>query len=113
MSGSLGGLVGSLAELLGMIEGAAAGTLPVILSQLENAGLSGRVQSWVGHGDNLPVTAAELETAFSPEQLNAWAEHAGTTPAAVLEAMAVHLPDAAATTRGVVDQPGPDHPAAA
>ena len=81
-----------------MAQGAAGGALPAILAQMENAGLSERVQSWLGHGENLPVTADELGTAFTPEQLNAWAEHAGTTPDAVLQALAEQLPDAVGRT---------------
>lgn len=96
MSGSLGGFIGSLPQVLGMLEGASGGALPAILAQLENAGLSERVQSWIGHGENLPVTAEELGTVFSPEQLDAWAEHEGTTPDAVLQALAEQLPDVAA-----------------
>lgn len=91
----MSGAIGSLPQLLGMIEGGTGGNLPVILAQLEAAGLSARVQSWLGHGENQPVTEAELEAVFTPEQLNAWAEHAGTTPDAVLQAMVVHLPAAA------------------
>ena len=72
--------------------------MPMLLAQLENAGLSERVQSWLGHGENLPVTAEELGTAFTPEQLNAWASHAGTTPDAVLRIMSDQLPDAVART---------------
>ncbi len=96
MSGALGGLFGPLSQALGLAQGAAGGGLPALLAQLENAGLSDRVHSWLGHGENLPVTEAELEAAFSPEQLNAWAEHAGTTPNAVLQTLAQHLPDAIA-----------------
>lgn len=105
MSGSLGGFIGSLPQMLGMLEGASGGALPAILAQLEGAGLSERVQSWIGHGENLPVTAEELGTVFSPEQLNAWAEHEGTTPDAVLQALAEQLPDAAAKP-----DPGPSLP---
>ncbi len=94
MSGAFGGIIFSLEQLLGMAQGASGGALPTILAQLENAGLSERVQSWLGHGENLPVTAEELGHAFTPEQLNAWAEHAGTTPDAVLQALAEQLPDA-------------------
>ena len=96
MSGSLAGFLGSLPQLLGMAEGGAGGLLPIYLAQFENAGLSERVQSWLGHGENLPVTAEELEAAFTPEQLNSWAEQAGTTPEAVLQAMSEHLPAAVA-----------------
>ena len=90
---------GMLAQILGIAQGMAGGALPMLLAQLENAGLSDRVQSWLGHGENLPVTAEELGTAFTPEQLNTWAEHAGTTPDAVLRAMSEELPGAVAQTR--------------
>ena len=99
MSGALGGLLGPLSQLLGLAQGAAGGGLPSLLAQLESAGLSERVQSWLGHGDNLPVTAAELGTVFTPEQLNVWAERAGTTPDAVLQTLAEQLPDAIAKTK--------------
>ena len=89
-------LLGPLGQMLGLAQGMAGGALPMLLAQLENAGLSERVQSWLGHGENLPVTAEELEGVFTPEQLNAWAEHAGTTPDAVLQALSEHLPDAVA-----------------
>lgn len=95
--------IGSLPQLLAVIEGAAGGSLPVILAQLENSGFSARVQSWLGHGTSMPVTAEELETVFTPEQLNAWAEHAGTTPESVLQAMAVHLPDVASKGQSDAD----------
>ncbi len=91
-------LLGPLAQVLGLAQGMAGGALPSLLAQLENAGLSERVQSWLGHGENLPVTPEELGTAFTAEQLNTWAHHAGTTPDAVLQAMSEHLPDAVART---------------
>lgn len=94
MSGSI--LLGGLGEMLGLAQGMAGGALPMLLSQLENAGLAERVQSWLGHGENLPVTPAELGTAFTPEQVDVWAQHAGTTPDAVLQAMSEHLPAAVA-----------------
>ncbi len=96
MSGALAGLFGPLSQLLGLAQGATGGALPALLAQLENAGLSERVRSWLGEGENLPVTAEELGTAFTPEQLNAWALHAGTTPEAVLQVLAEHLPHAVA-----------------
>ena len=96
MSGTA--LLGPLAQVLGLAQGMAGGALPMLLLQLENAGLSERVQSWLGHGDNLPVSAEELGQAIEPEQVNAWAEHAGTTPDAVLQNLSAHLPNAVAGT---------------
>lgn len=92
----LGPLGPILAQGLGLAQGLAGGALPMLLAQLENAGFSERVQSWLGHGENLPVTAAELGEVFTPEQLNAWAEHEGTTPDAVLHTLSEHLPNAVA-----------------
>ncbi len=98
MSGA-GGL-GALGQLLGFAQGLAGGALPMLLAQLENAGLSERVQSWLGHGENLPVTAEELAAVFTPEQLNAWAEQADTTPDAVLQALSEQLPEAVDRSSG-------------
>jgi len=96
MSGSFAGIFGPLSQLLGLAQGAAGGALPAILAQLENAGLTEHVRSWLGPGQTLPVTAEQLEAAFTPEQLDAWAQHAGTTPDAILRVLAAELPDAAA-----------------
>lgn len=90
----LGQVLGPLAQILGLAQGAAGGGLPALLAQLENAGLAERVSSWVGHDENLPVTAEELATAFTPEQLNSWAEQAGTTPDALLQTLSEELPKA-------------------
>lgn len=94
MSEFLGQILGPLAQVLGLAQGAAGGGLSALLAQLENAGLAERVRSWVGHGENLPVTAEELEGAFTPEQLNSWAAQAGTTPDALLETLSRDLPRA-------------------
>lgn len=101
----LGQVLGPLAQMLGLAQGAAGGGLPALLAQLENAGLGDRVQSWVGHGENLPVTESELEAAFTPEQLNSWAEHAGTTPDALLEVLSEELPKAVNQATPVSEAP--------
>lgn len=79
-----------LGPLLGFAQGMECGALPMLLARLENAGLSERVQSWLGHGESLPVTAEELGTVFTLGRLNAWAEHAGTTPDAVRRSLLQH-----------------------
>lgn len=101
----LGQVLGPLAQMLGLAQGAAGGGLPALLAQLENAGLAERVSSWVGHGENLPVTAEELATAFTPEQLNSWAEQAGTTPDALLEVLSEELPRAVNQATPVSEAP--------
>lgn len=90
----LGQIWAPLAQALGFAQGAAGGGLPTLLAQLENAGLSETVLSWVGHGENLPVTEAELEAAFTPEQLNDWAAKAGVSPEELLQTMSRELPGA-------------------
>lgn len=94
MSEFLGQIMGNLAQVLGMAQAAGGGWLTGMITQLENAGLSEQVQSWIGHGENLPVTEAELERAFTPEELARWAEEAGTTPEALLKVLAEALPKA-------------------
>ena len=92
----LGQVLGPLAQLLGVAQGAAGGGLPALLAQLENAGLGEQVGSWAAQGEQLPVTAEELATVLTPEQLNHLAEQAGTTPDVLLERLAQELPQAAA-----------------
>ena len=90
----LGQVLGPLAQLLGVAQGAAGGGLPALLAQLENAGLGEQVGSWAAQGEQLPVTAEELATVLTPEQLNHLAEQAGTTPNVLLERLAQELPTA-------------------
>jgi len=92
MSEFLGQMMGGLAQVLGIMQGAAGGALTGIVAQLENAGLAEKVRSWVGHGENLPVSADELQAAFTAEQLAAWAKEANTTPEALLKVLAEALP---------------------
>ena len=92
----LGQILGPLAQLLGVAQGAAGGGLPALLAQLENAGLAEQVGSSAAEGEQLPVTAEELATVLTPEQLNHLAEQVGTTPDVLLERLAQELPNAAA-----------------
>ncbi len=107
MSGSLGGFIGPLAQVLGLVEGVGGGVFPAMLAQLENAGLGETVRSWVGHGENKPVTPEELGRAFTPEQVDAWAAKTGTDPAALLGHLSRELPEAVhrATPDGVLPVP--------
>ena len=92
MSEFLGQMMGGLAQMLGIMQGAAGGGLTGIVAQLENAGLTEKVRSWVGHGENIPVTPEELRAAFDDHQLEDWARQAGTTPEALLKVLAEALP---------------------
>ena len=96
MAGSLASVLpGVVSELLGTTEGATAGSLPVILAALENAGLGEKVKSWLGPEENLAVSASELVEALPPEQLNALATKVGLPPDQVAEILAQVLPHAA------------------
>ena len=88
MSGFIGQIAGStatlmtalpalLSELLGAAEGATAGALPVILAQLENAGLGDKVHSWLGHGENETITPEQVASAIPLDRRAAWAKEAG------------------------------------
>jgi uncharacterized protein YidB (DUF937 family) len=92
MSEFIGGMLGPIAQVLGIAQGAAGGALTGLVTQFENAGLTERVRSWIGHGDNLAVTEEELATVFAPEQLQIWAVQAGTSPEALLKVMTEALP---------------------
>ena len=91
MSGYIGQLWAPLSQAVGLAQGAAGGSLPALLAQLES-GLAGHIGPWVGHNRSVPLTVEELERTFSPEQLNSWAEQAGTTPEMLLPAMAQPAP---------------------
>lgn len=103
MSGAIAGLLGPLAQIFGLAQGAAGGAFPALVAQLENAGLSERVHSWMGHGENHPVTPDELKGAFTPAQLDHWAEQTGVTHAELLQHLSETLP-------GAVDQAAPKPP---
>ncbi len=92
-----GQILGPLAWLLGVTQGAAGGGLPALLAQLENPGLAEQVGSWTAQGEQLPATAKELAAVPTPEQLKHLAEQAGATPDVLLERLAQELPQATAT----------------
>jgi uncharacterized protein YidB (DUF937 family) len=104
MSEFLGQLAGStaslmtalpalLSELLGTAEGATAGSLPVILAQLENAGLGETVRSWVGHDEPRPITAEQVAEAIPLERRTAWAKESGISVEQLDHLLAHILPE--------------------
>jgi uncharacterized protein YidB (DUF937 family) len=106
-------LPGLLGQLLGTAEGSTGGALPVILAQLENAGLGEQVKSWLGPDSNLPITAEHILAAIPPEQLNAMADKLGLPHAEVAAILAEVLPHAVdhATPDGQVPAEGAPAPA--
>lgn len=93
-SGGTGGLdVSQLAAMAGPIIGALkGGGLQNVLGQLENSGLGGAAQSWVGTGANQAVDPAQLAQAVGPEQVQALADHAGVSVDQAQQGLATLLP---------------------
>lgn len=55
------------------------GGLEGILAKLEEAGLTDKVQSWIGGGDNASISADEVKSALGNENLEAAAQTMGTS----------------------------------
>lgn len=91
-----GGLSGMLDDAL-----KGAGGLDGVVQKLNGAGLGGKVNSWLGNGENMPLTADEVRTALSSDHLNQIASKLGIPADAVPDAIAQHLPNA-------VDQASPN-----
>ena len=87
----LRGVLGPLAQMLGMAEGATDSALAPMLAQLEEAGVGDRVRSWTGGVAPLPIEPHELSCAFTLQQVKAWAMQSGTTPHDVLAHLSNHL----------------------
>lgn len=77
------------------------GGLQGIADQLNRAGLSEQVASWVGSGHNLPVSADQIKAALSSEQLRSLAQSFGVDIDQLPHILAEHLPKA-------IDKASPD-----
>jgi uncharacterized protein YidB (DUF937 family) len=91
-----GGLSGLMSQAL-----ADFGGLDGIVSQLNQAGLGPKVNSWLGKGDNVPLTADEINSVLTSPQLQQIAAQLGVSTEQVPHLLAAHLPTA-------VDQASPD-----
>src|SRR5690348_976243 len=86
-SGGAGGLSSGLSSWLqsglgGALAGGAAGNvisggLNELLKRLQQNGLGGAAQSWVGHGPNQPVSPGDVEQAAGSDTLDALAREIG------------------------------------
>lgn len=74
--------------------------VPELLGRLEQAGLGGQVQSWLGTGTNLPITPDQLRDALGDEEVEEAAAREGMTPETLLTELAEHLP-------GLIDRLSP------
>jgi uncharacterized protein YidB (DUF937 family) len=92
--GLLGGVVG--AEMATVVHGLIEkhGGVQGVIAQLEQQGLGGTVQSWVGTGGNLPITAEQIQQAFGSETLNSLATRFGLNPQELAQKLSQALPAA-------------------
>lgn len=94
LDGILGGAVG--AEMSSLVEGAIArhGGLPGLISQFEQQGLGGVVQSWIGTGPNQPITADQLHQVLGSATVQQMAAKFGINPQDLLQKLSQVLPQA-------------------
>jgi uncharacterized protein YidB (DUF937 family) len=104
LDGIIGGVVG--AEVASLVNGLIEkhGGVQGIVTQLEQQGLGGTVQSWVGTGANLPISAQQLHAAFGSDTIQSLAARLGVNPQQLAEKLAQALPQAIdkLTPNGVV-----------
>jgi uncharacterized protein YidB (DUF937 family) len=105
--GSLKGLLGSLAAAEGpavlsaLLAKTNLGSLQGLVDQLQQAGLSDQVKSWLSNGANMKVTPDQIRAALGNDQVKQIAQHFGIPVDQALKVLADHLP-------GVVDQASPN-----
>lgn len=89
-------LMSVLAQMLGGggQGGAQGGGLDQLLQQLQGAGMSRELDSWISKGENLPVTADQLSQAFGQERMNDMARQAGMEGGGFGDLLAQVLPQA-------------------
>ncbi len=96
ISSHSGGLSGLMSEALTNFGG-----LDGIVSQLNDAGLGTKVNSWLGKGDNVPLSADEISSVLGSTQLQEIAAKLGVPMDQISNLLATHLP-------GAVDHASPD-----
>lgn len=79
-------------------------TISSLLDQADKAGLTDKVKSWIGSGENLPISTDELRSLLSSQQVQAMVDHTGLPAATILPVLAHLLPVAvnAQTPQGEV-----------
>lgn len=104
MSGFLGNLVnqamGAVGGQLGEKFGGSIGEflkgdgLNMLVSQAQSAGLTEKIQSWIGNGDNLPISTDELRNLLTDQQVQTIVDKTGLPASTILPALAQLLPAA-------------------
>jgi uncharacterized protein YidB (DUF937 family) len=106
LDGIMGGVVG--AEMTSLVQGEIArhGGLPGLVSQFEQQGLGGAVQSWIGTRANQPITADQLHKVLGSATVQQMAARFGVNPEELLQKPSQVLPQAVdkMTPAGVVPQ---------
>ncbi len=80
LDGLLGGAVG--AEMATVVNGLIQqhGGISGIVAQLEQQGLGGTVNSWIGNGPNQPITPSQVHQAFGTDVVKELAAKIGMSP---------------------------------
>ena len=102
-----GGMVaGSNAEnAVGSLLG--GGGLASLINKFQASGLGGKMNSWIGKGDNLPMTEDEVKSVVGPDQVSAVASELGVSSDEATKKIAGLLPTIIdrLTPDGVVPDP--------
>ena len=105
--GSLGGMLGGLVEQYGGPQGLAGqaltqmGGVQGVLGKLQQAGLGGQVQSWLGNDPNQPISADQITGALGHGPLGDIASKFGIPQEQLSQVLAHALP-------GLIDKISPN-----
>ncbi len=92
--GLLGGAVGSeMVSVVGALIEKHGGVQGVV-SQLEQQGLGGTVQSWIGTGPNQPISPDQVHKVFGPDTMKEMAAKIGLSPQDLAAKLSSILPQA-------------------
>jgi uncharacterized protein YidB (DUF937 family) len=94
LDGLLGGAVG--AEMATVVNGLIEkhGGVQGIVAQLQQQGLSGTVNSWIGTGPNQPITPEQVHQAFGSDTVQQLAAKIGISPQDLAAKLSQILPQA-------------------
>ena len=94
LDGVLGGVVGT--EMTSLVTGAIErhGGLPGLVSQFEQQGLGGVVQSWIGTGPNQAISADQLHKVLGSATVQQMAAKFGLNSQDMLQKLSQVLPQA-------------------
>lgn len=105
--GSLGGMLGGLVEQYGGPQAIASqalnqmGGVQGVLAKLQQAGLGGQVQSWLGNDPNQPISADDITGALGHGKLGELASSIGIPQDQLSQVLAHALP-------GLIDKISPN-----